>query len=175
MYLHLPEFLEVNGYIYGQVLVSLPFLYYWVDLWSNIREKVQTELFEAEEDRSSVWTVTGLTQAIKKSLQNQFPVLWIRGEISNLRTQSSGHRYFLLKDQNCQIKAVLFRGDASGCSYFPKEGDDCLAFGEISVYEPRGEYQIRVRHLLQDGMGNLRLQFEELKEKLLQDLIIKCT
>jgi exodeoxyribonuclease VII large subunit len=130
---------------------------------------VQTELFEQEEDRSEIWSVTEITQAIHKSLQNQFPVLWVRGEISNLRVQASGHRYFLLKDENCQLKAVFFRGDAVGSAYLPKEGDDCIAYGEISVYEPRGEYQLRVRHVLQDGLGNLRLQFDRLKEKLLQE------
>ncbi|MEL0098368.1 MAG: exodeoxyribonuclease VII large subunit [Opitutae bacterium] len=128
---------------------------------------MQTELFNQEETRSTVWSVTGLTQAIHKSLQSDFPFVWVRGEISNLRAQASGHRYFLLKDETCQLKAVLFRGDASGSTYLPEEGDDCLAFGEITVYEPRGEYQLRVRHLLQDGLGNLRLQFEKLKEKLL--------
>ncbi len=128
---------------------------------------MQTELFEEEEDQSTVWSITGLTQAIRKSLQSQFPVVWVRGEISNLRSQSSGHRYFLLKDENSQLKAVFFRGDATGSAYLPKEGDDCLAYGEITVYEPRGEYQLRVRHILQDGLGNLRLQFERLKEKLL--------
>ena len=128
---------------------------------------MQTELFEEEEDQSTVWSITGLTQAIRKSLQSQFPVVWVRGEISNLRSQSSGHRYFLLKDENSQLKAVFFRGDATGSGYLPKEGDDCLAYGEITVYEPRGEYQLRVRHILQDGLGNLRLQFERLKEKLL--------
>ena len=128
---------------------------------------MQTELFEEEEDQSTVWSITGLTQAIRKSLQSQFPVVWVRGEISNLRSQSSGHRYFLLKDENSQLKTVFFRGDASGSAYLPKEGDDCLAYGEITVYEPRGEYQLRVRHMLQDGLGNLRLQFEQLKEKLL--------
>ena len=128
---------------------------------------MQTELFEEEEDQSTVWSITGLTQAIRKSLQSQFPVVWVRGEISNLRSQSSGHRYFLLKDENSQLKTVFFRGDASGSAYLPKEGDDCLAYGEITVYEPRGEYQLRVRHMLQDGLGNLRLQFDRLKEKLL--------
>ena len=130
---------------------------------------MQTELFEQEEDRSEIWSVTEITQAIHKSLQHQFPVLWVRGEISNLRVQASGHRYFLLKDENCQLKAVFFRGDAVGSAYLPKEGDDCIAYGEISVYEPRGEYQLRVRHVLQDGLGNLRLQFDRLKEKLLQE------
>lgn len=130
---------------------------------------MQTELFEQEEDSSTIWSITSLTQAINKSLQSKFPIVWVRGEISNLRAQASGHRYFQLKDKNCQLKAVMFRGDATGSPYLPQEGDECLAYGEITVYEPRGEYQLRVRHLLQDGIGNLRLQFERLKKKLLEE------
>jgi len=130
---------------------------------------MQTELFEQEEDSSTIWSITSLTQAINKSLQSQFPIVWVRGEISNLRAQASGHRYFQLKDKNCQLKAVMFRGDATGSPYLPQEGDECLAYGEITVYETRGEYQLRVRHLLQDGIGNLRLQFERLKKKLLEE------
>ena len=100
---------------------------------------MQTELFEQEEDRSEIWSVTEITQAIHKSLQNQFPVLWVRGEISNLRVQASGHRYFLLKDENCQLKAVFFRGDAVGSAYLPKEGDDCIAYGRnICLRTKRG-------------------------------------
>ena len=130
---------------------------------------MQTELFDCEEDRSEIWSITRLTQAIRKSLQSEFSVIWVRGEISNLRSQASGHRYFLLKDQNCQLKAVLFRGDANNSAYLPEEGDECLAYGELTVYEPRGEYQLRVRHLIQDGLGDLRIQFEKLKNKLLQE------
>ena len=130
---------------------------------------MQTELFDQADDHSAIWSISGLTQAIRKSLQSEFPVVWVRGEVSNLKAQASGHRYFLLKDESSQLKAVLFRGDASGSAYLPQEGDECLAFGEVTVYEPRGEYQLRVRHLLQDGLGNLRLQFEHLKEKLLQE------
>ena len=130
---------------------------------------MQTELFDQSEDHSSIWSISGLTREIKKSLQSQFSIVWVRGEISNLRVQSSGHRYFLLKDETSQLKSVLFRGDAAGSAYLPQEGDDCLVYGEITVYEPRGEYQLRVRHLLQDGLGNLRVQFERLKEKLLKE------
>jgi exodeoxyribonuclease VII large subunit len=169
MFLPLPEFLEANGSIYGLEPALLGSPFYWEGLSLKERERVQTELFEQEEDRSTVWSITGLTQEIRKSLQTKFPIIWVRGEISNLRVQASGHRYFLLKDNNCQLKAVFFRGDASGSAYLPGEGDECLAYGEISVYEPRGEYQLRIRHLLQDGLGNLRLQFDRLKKKLLEE------
>ena len=130
---------------------------------------MQTDLFEQHEDRSEVWQVSDLTREIKRLLHTEFPVLWVRGEISNLRAHPSGHRYFVLKDSHSQLKAVLFRGDASSLGYAPQEGEECLAFGELTLYEPRGEYQLRVRHMMQDGMGNMRLQFERLKEKLLKE------
>jgi exodeoxyribonuclease VII large subunit len=130
---------------------------------------VQTDLFEQHEDRSEIWGVSDITREIKRLLETEFPVLWVRGEISNLRAHPSGHRYFVLKDNQCQLKAVLFRGDASSLGYTPQEGEECLAYGELSLYEPRGEYQLRIRHMMQDGMGNMRLHFERLKEKLLKE------
>ena len=130
---------------------------------------MQTELFAQEEDRSEIWSITEITQATCNSLQAQFPVVWVREKFQILDLKLVVIDTFLLKDTNSQLKAVLFRGDALNSGYLPHEGDDCLAYGEITVYEPRGEYQLRVRHLLQDGLGNLRLQFERLKEKLLEE------
>ena len=130
---------------------------------------MQTDLFLENEDNSSIFSVSQITKEVRKSLETSFSQIWVRGEISNLRCLSSGHRYFSLKDSSAQLKAVLFRGDSMGLSYLPQEGDECLAFGDLSVYEPRGEYQIRIRHMMQDGLGNLRMQFEMLKEKLKQE------
>ncbi len=130
---------------------------------------MQTDLFEQHEDHSEIWGVSEITREIKRILETKFPVLWVRGEISNLRAHPSGHRYFVLKDSHCQLKAVLFRGDASSLGYSPQEGEECLAYGELTLYEPRGEYQLRVRHMMQDGMGSMRLHFERLKEKLLKE------
>ncbi|MDG1138472.1 MAG: exodeoxyribonuclease VII large subunit [Opitutales bacterium] len=130
---------------------------------------MQTELFQQEDEDSPIFSVTQVTKEVKKCVETNFRQVWIRGEVSNLRAHSSGHFYFILKDSKAQLKAVLFRGDAMGLAYLPKEGDECLAFGDITIYEPRGEYQIRVRHLMQDGLGSLRAQFEKLKENLLQE------
>jgi len=130
---------------------------------------MQTDLFEQHEDRSEIWKVSDLTREIKRVMESGFPTLWVSGEISNLRAHPSGHRYFVLKDNQSQLKAVLFRGDASALGYVPQEGEECLAYGELTVYEPRGEYQLRVRHMMQDGMGNMRMQFERLKERLLKE------
>ena len=132
-------------------------------------KNMQTDLFDTIQDSSEILTVSQLTREIKGLLETRFPPLWIRGEISNLRVQPSGHRYFVLKDSTSQIKSVLFKGDFSHLGYTPQEGDECIAFGNISVYEPRGDYQFRVKHLMQDGTGSLRLQFDRLKEKLLKE------
>ena len=130
---------------------------------------MQTKLFEQEDSDTPILSVSEITREVKKSLEKQFFQIWIRGEISNLRAHSSGHYYFTLKDSKSQIKAVLFRGDAMGSSYIPKEGDECLAFGDITVYEPRGDYQLRVRHIMPDGLGGLKAKFEELKKRLLDE------
>ena len=130
---------------------------------------MQTDLFEQHEDRSEIWKVSDLTREIKKIVESGFPTLWVSGEISNLRAHPSGHRYFVLKDSQSQLKAVLFRGDAGTLGFDPQEGEECLAYGELTIYEPRGEYQLRVRHMMQDGMGNMRLQFERLRERLLKE------
>ena len=124
---------------------------------------MQTNLFEENQDSSEIWSVGQLTREIKSTLENRFPPVWIKGEISNLRAQPSGHRYFILKDSTSQIKAVLFKGDFSHLGYIPQEGDECVAYGNVTVYEPRGDYQFRIKHLMQDGTGNLRLQFDRLK------------
>lgn len=130
---------------------------------------MQTNLFEENQDSSEIWSVGQLTREIKSTLENRFPPVWIKGEISNLRAQPSGHRYFILKDSTSQIKAVLFKGDFSHLGYIPQEGDECVAYGNVTVYEPRGDYQFRIKHLMQDGTGNLRLQFDRLRAKLLDE------
>lgn len=130
---------------------------------------MQTNLFEENQGSSEIWSVGQLTREIKSTLENRFPPVWIKGEISNLRAQPSGHRYFILKDSTSQIKAVLFKGDFSHLGYIPQEGDECVAYGNVTVYEPRGDYQFRIKHLMQDGTGNLRLQFDRLKAKLLDE------
>ncbi len=113
-----------------------------------------------------VLSVSQLTSAIKKQLESRFTALSVRGEISNLKEQSSGHLYFTLKDQESQISAVLFRGNAHTLKRMPKGGDQVIARGEISVYAPRGNYQLIVRELDYLGVGELLLKLHELKNKL---------
>lgn len=113
-----------------------------------------------------VLTVSELTYAIKKILEPSFQAISVQGEISNFKLQASGHLYFSLKDTTSQISAVLFKGNAAQLSRMPKEGDQVVAQGEISLYAPRGQYQIIVRELQFLGVGELLLKLHQLKETL---------
>jgi exodeoxyribonuclease VII large subunit len=115
---------------------------------------------------SQVLTVTELTRRVKGALEDKFTSVWVEGEISNLRTPQSGHVYFTLKDANAQLAAVLFRGPAAGVKFKLQDGLAVIAFGDISVYERQGQYQIIVRQLLPKGLGALQLAFDELKRRL---------
>ena len=123
-------------------------------------------MLEPSIDSETVWSVSDLNRQVKACLEANFGAIWVRGEVSNLRVQPSGHSYFTLKDEGSQIRAVLFRGDAIRMETLPKEGEQFAVYGDLSVYEPRGEYQIRVRHLLAIGAGQLNREFERLKRKL---------
>ena len=92
--------------------------------------------------------------------------VWVEGEISNLRKQASGHCYFTLKDEGAQISCVLFRGTAGKAKAQPEDGMQARLFGEVSVYEARGQVQLIVKQLEDAGMGDLQERFEKLKQKL---------
>lgn len=113
-----------------------------------------------------ILSVGEFSRRFKVLVKTQVPELWLRGEISNLKTYSSGHTYFTLKDADASISAVLFRGYSSMLSFPLREGMKILAYGEISVYEPRGSYQIVVKAAMPDGLGDLSAKFEALKKKL---------
>lgn len=113
-----------------------------------------------------VFTVSELTSAIKAVLEPTFRSISVKGEISNFKLQSSGHLYFSLKDAGAQISAVLFKGNAASLPRMPKEGDQVIAYGEMSLYVPRGQYQIVVRELQFLGVGELLLKLHQLKETL---------
>lgn len=113
-----------------------------------------------------VLSVTQLTRDIKERLEPAFNGIWVRGEISNLRQQSSGHAYFTVKDEGSQISAALFRRDAERVDFNLREGLQVLICGRVTVYEPRGQYQLIASILLEDGYGKLQRRFEELKSKL---------
>lgn len=113
-----------------------------------------------------ILSVSEITNAIKNQLEPMFRHVWVRGEITNYRLQSSGHHYFSLIEGGSQLGAVLFRGSAASLSSPIKNGDTVIAEGEISVYPPRGNYQLVVRKLSQVGLGEALLKLKALKEKL---------
>jgi exodeoxyribonuclease VII large subunit len=115
---------------------------------------------------SDIYTVTGLTREIKELLESSFPMVNLRGEISNLRQQPSGHVYFSLKDSGASISCVCFRGDASRLQLRLRNGLQIVGFGRVAVYEPRGNYQVIFRTIQEDGVGRLQQAFLELKQKL---------
>jgi exodeoxyribonuclease VII large subunit len=113
-----------------------------------------------------VFTVSELTRAVKDTLEGRFGGLWVEGEISNLRVHSSGHVYFTLKDEEAQMRAVLFRGRMRRVRFEPADGLHVLAFGRLDVYAVRGEYQLVCEVLEPKGLGALQLAFEQLKARL---------
>jgi len=112
-----------------------------------------------------IYSVYDITSEIKRSL-DKLGIVWIQGEISNFKRHSSGHLYFSLKDQRAQVKAAFFRNNNMYLKFRPEDGMEVLARGRLSVYEPRGDYQIIVEYMEPVGLGSLQLAFDQLKEKL---------
>jgi exodeoxyribonuclease VII large subunit len=119
---------------------------------------------QGEETRAE--SVSEFTRRVKLLLESGIRPTWIRGEVSNLRAQSSGHVYFSLKDAGAQLSAVLFRGDATRQTVKLRDGLQVIVYGEVSVYEARGQYQLIVRVVVDDGVGRLQREFEALKARL---------
>lgn len=119
-----------------------------------------------DNQKSKVYTVTEITDRIKKLLEIKFLQIGVVGEISNFRPASSGHIYFSLKDKDSMISAVLFRNDARNLQFDLEDGMEVTAWGRISVYKPRGSYQIIVNRVEPKGAGALQLALERLKTKL---------
>ena len=123
----------------------------------------------AVQDNRKIYRVSEITRLIRVALENEFGSLWIEGEISNLRRPSSGHLYFTLKDESSQIAAVFFKGGQRGLAFELKDGLKARIYGEISVYEASGQYQIIVRKVEEAGKGSLQEAFEALKKKLAEE------
>ncbi|MBS7241666.1 MAG: exodeoxyribonuclease VII large subunit [Treponema sp.] len=121
-------------------------------------------MFPERKDNSL--TVTQLTNLIKNMLENSFQNILLKGEISNFKPSSAGHLYFSLKDADAQISAVMFRGSASNLTFQPKDGTMVQARGKISVYAPRGNYQLIIISMEKAGTGNIMEMIEQRKRKL---------
>jgi exodeoxyribonuclease VII large subunit len=119
-----------------------------------------------EPELPNIYTVSSLTREIRERLETYFPLVWVSGEVSNLRQPVSGHYYFTLKDTDAQLRAVLFKGDHLHLRYKPEEGRQILCRGRVTVYEARGDYQLIVDYLEPAGLGALAQAFEALKTRL---------
>ncbi|RYZ75628.1 MAG: exodeoxyribonuclease VII large subunit [Proteobacteria bacterium] len=134
-------------------------------------EAFLNELDRAEEmpeksKEPKVLSVSDLNRYIKELLEGQFATIWLKAEISNFKSHTSGHFYFSLKDSRAQISAVMFRGHNSQLRFRPEDGMEVLVRGKVTVYEPRGNYQMFCEMMEPVGAGALQKAFEQLKAKL---------
>jgi exodeoxyribonuclease VII large subunit len=113
-----------------------------------------------------ILSVSDLTGLVKEIVETGFPSVWVTGEISNLARPASGHLYFTLKDAKTQLKSVIYRGIALRLKFDLRDGQEIFVRGRVSVYEPRGEYQLIVEEAHPKGVGAVELALRQLKEKL---------
>lgn len=118
------------------------------------------------EIQRKVYSVSALTQEIRRTIEPKFLDVWVTGEVSNCRAASSGHFYFTLKDDVAQIRVACFRKQARYLKFKPQDGVALIVRGRLTVYDARGEYQILAEYLEPAGLGALQLAFEQLKQKL---------
>ena len=115
----------------------------------------------------TIWTVSQLNQAVRTLLEESLPPLWVSGEVANWKRAGSGHCYFTLKDESAQLRCVMWRGDASRLPMDPEEGMRIRTFGQLTLYEARGDFQLVARQLEgEEGEGLWRLAFEKLRKRL---------
>ena len=121
---------------------------------------------ESRSEGRTILSVSELTTQVKRLLEKSVGLVWVTGEVTNLRAQSSGHMYFTLKDAGAQLSCVLFRGEAIRNRSVLQDGQKLLLQGDVTVYEARGQYQLIVRAVELQGVGALQFAFEKLKQKL---------
>lgn len=117
----------------------------------------------------TIYSVTELNTRLKQLLEENYSSVWLEGEISNFKHHSSGHMYFSLKDADSEIRAVMFRGLNQSLKFSPEDGLKVLVEGDVTVYLPRGQYQILISQMQPAGAGELQLAFEQLKERLREE------
>jgi exodeoxyribonuclease VII large subunit len=116
-----------------------------------------------------IWTISRLNLEVQGLLESTFPLLWIEAEISNLSRPASGHLYFSLKDDRAQVSAAMFRGRNQRLRFEPKNGLQVLVRARVTLYPPRGGFQLVVEHMEEAGEGRLRREFEQLKTTLQEE------
>src|ERR1700730_7529217 len=117
-------------------------------------------------DGVKVLSISELTQEVKTLMEEAFPGVWVTGEVSNLARPSSGHLYLTLKDNQAQLRSVIWRGVALRMRFELQDGMEVIAYGRLSVSPPRGDYQLVVERLEPKGIGALELALRQLKERL---------
>jgi exodeoxyribonuclease VII large subunit len=132
----------------------------------EFKQEISAQLSLPKNEEPQVLSIEELNLSIKQLLEGQFNIVWARGEISNFKAHTSGHLYFSLKDSKSQISAVMFRGFGSRLKFKPTDGMEVIVRGRVSVYEPRGNYQILCEMMEPVGAGALQKAFEQLKAKL---------
>ncbi|HTT00720.1 MAG TPA: exodeoxyribonuclease VII large subunit [Steroidobacteraceae bacterium] len=120
----------------------------------------------ASRPQRTVYSVSRLNREVRWLLEQRLPVLWVEGELSNLSQPGSGHWYFSLKDRDAQLRCAMFHQRNVNVSFVPRVGQHVLARGRVTLFEPRGEYQLIVEHLEDAGLGALQREFERLKTRL---------
>lgn len=128
--------------------------------------KAETEARSKTSPTRQVYTVDRLNKAARQLLESTFSQVWVEGEISNLSAPRSGHLYFTLKDGSAQIRCAYFRNRRALLGHLPADGDQVLMRARLTIYEPRGDFQLVVQHIEPAGEGALRMRFEKLKRNL---------
>jgi len=123
-------------------------------------------LTEPPSSAPDILSVSQLNQAVGRMLERSFPLAWVAGEISNFTRAASGHWYFTLKDSGAQVRAVMFRGRAQYADFNPREGDKVEVRALVTLYAPRGDFQLNVEAIRRAGVGNLYEAFLQRKQKL---------
>ncbi|MEE2731168.1 MAG: exodeoxyribonuclease VII large subunit [Pseudomonadota bacterium] len=121
---------------------------------------------QAPTQQRHIFSVAELNNSVKRLLEQQFPAIWLEGEISNLAQPRSGHLYLTLKDDQAQVRAAMFRGSNIHLKFKPKDGLQVLVRGRLSLFAPRGDYQLIIDHMEEAGLGALQRAFEQLKSRL---------
>lgn len=142
---------------------------------SNENSMSAAGLSGASEREAVVYSVEQLNVQIRKALEGNIGAVWLQGEISNFTAHSSGHFYFSLKDSKAQISAIMFRGNNSRLKFKPHNGLEVVVRGKVSVYEPRGTYNIVCDSMEPVGAGALQKQFEQLRDKLKSEGLFEAT
>src|SRR3989338_8981537 len=119
--------------------------------------------------KERIYTVSELTKDVKLALESSFQTVWVEGEISNFTYHSSGHMYFSLKDSRSILKCAMFKRANDALKFKPKDGMQVVCFGNVSVYELRGDYQLIIEKMEPKGIGALQIAFQQLKEKLAKE------